>query len=183
MPQECLQVPLAIFVWDDGYGISVPRKFQTTKGSISEVLEGFQKKEGTNGIDIYKVKAWDYAGMCEVFEAGIRSARQTHTPCVFHVEEVTQPQGHSTSGSHERYKSPERLEWEREWDGIKKMKEWIIENALASEEELGDIETEAKDFVRDCAKSGLGKISGPDPQAGDPFRNPDPRNGATVSGS
>ncbi len=143
-----LQVPLAIFVWDDGYGISVPRQYQTTKGSISEALAGFQKSEGTNGIDIYKVKAWDYAGMCEVFEAGIRSARLTHTPVVFHVEEVTQPQGHSTSGSHERYKTTERLEWEREWDGLKKMKEWIIENALASEDELEDIEAQSKDYVR-----------------------------------
>lgn len=143
-----LQVPLAIFVWDDGYGISVPREHQTTKGSISEALKGFQKKDGTNGIDIYKVKAWDYAGMCEAFEAGIRSARHTHTPVLFHVEDVTQPQGHSTSGSHERYKSTERLEWEREWDAIKKMKEWIIDNALASEEELNELETEAKEFVR-----------------------------------
>ena len=99
-----LQVPLAIFVWDDGYGISVPKKYQTTKGSISEALKGLQKKEGTNGIDIYKVKAWDYAGMCEVFEAGIQKIRDTHTPALFHVEDVTQPQGHSTSGSHERYK-------------------------------------------------------------------------------
>jgi pyruvate/2-oxoglutarate/acetoin dehydrogenase E1 component/TPP-dependent pyruvate/acetoin dehydrogenase alpha subunit len=143
-----LQIPLAIFVWDDGYGISVPRQFQTTKGSISEALKGFQKKDGTNGIDIYRVKAWDYAGMCEVFEAGIRSVRQTHTPAVFHVEEVTQPQGHSTSGSHERYKTPERLEWEREWDGIKKMKEWIIDNALASEEDLNEIEIESKEITR-----------------------------------
>jgi len=143
-----LQVPLAIFVWDDGYGISVPRKYQTTKGSISEALKGFQKEEGTNGIEIYRVKAWDYAGMCEAFEAGIRAIRLTHTPVVFHVEEVTQPQGHSTSGSHERYKSPERLEWEREWDGIKKMKEWIIDNELAGEEELDDVETSAKESVR-----------------------------------
>ena len=156
-----LQVPLAIFVWDDGYGISVPRKFQTTKGSISEVLAGFQKREGTNGIDIYRVKAWDYAGMCEVFEAGIRSARQTHTPCVFHVEEVTQPQGHSTSGSHERYKSPDRLEWEREWDGIKKMKEWLVENALATEDELSDIEAAAKDFVRDSRNLAWEKYQDP----------------------
>jgi TPP-dependent pyruvate/acetoin dehydrogenase alpha subunit len=145
-----LQVPLAIFIWDDGYGISVPKKYQTTKGSVSEALKGFQKKEGTNGIDIYRVKAWDYAGMCEVFEAGIRKIRDTHIPALFHVEEVTQPQGHSTSGSHERYKSPERLEWEREWDAIKKMKEWIIDNALASEDELGDIETSAKEHVREC---------------------------------
>ena len=143
-----LQVPLAIFVWDDGYGISVPKKLQTTKGSISEALKGFQKKEGTNGIDIYRVKAWDYAGMCEVFEAGIKKTRETHTPALFHVEEVTQPQGHSTSGSHERYKSPERLEWEREWDAIKKMKQWLIENELAAEEELDEIETAVKDAVR-----------------------------------
>jgi pyruvate/2-oxoglutarate/acetoin dehydrogenase E1 component/TPP-dependent pyruvate/acetoin dehydrogenase alpha subunit len=156
-----LQVPLAIFVWDDGYGISVPRKYQTTKGSISEVLKGFQKKEGTNGIDIYRVKAWDYAGMCEVFEAGIRSVRHTHTPAIFHVEEVTQPQGHSTSGSHERYKSPERLEWEREWDGIKKMKQWVLENDLASEDELNDIETAAKDFTRDSRNMAWEKYQVP----------------------
>ena len=156
-----LQVPLAIFVWDDGYGISVPRKLQTTKGSISELLEGFQKKEGTNGVDIYRVKAWDYAGMCEVFELGLNAVRLTHTPAVFHVEEVTQPQGHSTSGSHERYKSPERLEWEREWDGIRKMKEWIIENALANEDELNEIETAAKDFTRDSRNLAWEKYQGP----------------------
>ena len=156
-----LQVPLAIFVWDDGYGISVPRKLQTTKGSISEALKGFQKKEGTNGIDIFRVKAWDYAGMCEAFEAGIRSVRLTHTPVVFHVEEVTQPQGHSTSGSHERYKPSERLEWEREWDGIKKMKEWIIDNDLATEEDLNEIETAAKDFVRDSRNLAWEKYQGP----------------------
>jgi len=144
-----LQIPLAIFIWDDGYGISVPKKYQTTKGSISEALRGFQKKEGTNGIDIYRVKAWDYAGMCEVFEAGLQKVRDTHIPALFHVEEVTQPQGHSTSGSHERYKSPERLEWEREWDCIKKFKDWIIDNTLASEEELNEVETKAKEFVRE----------------------------------
>jgi len=156
-----LQVPLAIFVWDDGYGISVPRQYQTTKGSISVLLEGFQKKEDTNGIDIYRVKAWDYAGMCEIFEAGIRNIRQTHTPAIFHVEEVTQPQGHSTSGSHERYKSPERLEWEREWDGIRKMKEWIIDNSLANEEELVDIETEAKEFTRNSRNEAWEKYQAP----------------------
>lgn len=142
------QIPLAVFVWDDGYGISVPKKYQTTKGSVSEALKGFQKKEGTNGIEIYKVKAWDYAGMCEVFEAGIEKIRTTHTPALFHVEEVTQPQGHSTSGSHERYKTADRLQWEREWDCIKKMKEWILENSLANEEELATVETETKEFVR-----------------------------------
>ncbi len=144
-----LQVPLAIFVWDDGYGISVPKAQQTTKGSISTALKGFQKIEGTNGLNIYKVKAWDYAGLCEVFEEGITKTRETHVPCVFHVEDVTQPQGHSTSGSHERYKTPERLQWEREWDCIKKMKEWMFENGMASEEELTAIEIEAKQAVRE----------------------------------
>jgi pyruvate/2-oxoglutarate/acetoin dehydrogenase E1 component/TPP-dependent pyruvate/acetoin dehydrogenase alpha subunit len=143
-----LQVPLAIFVWDDGYGISVPKKYQTTKGSISEVLSGFQKQDDTNGINIYRVKGWDYAGMCEVFEEGIRIARDTHTAVLFHVEELTQPQGHSTSGSHERYKPAERLEWEREWDAIKKMREWVLANMLADEDEIDHIEREAKGFVR-----------------------------------
>ncbi len=143
-----LQVPLAVFVWDDGYGISVPKKYQTTKGSISEALKGMQKEEGTNGYHIYKVKGWDYAGMCEAFEEGIRLARETHTPCIFHVEEVTQPQGHSTSGSHERYKTTQRLEWEREWDGLKKMREWVIANALATEDELSAIEEDVRQQVR-----------------------------------
>jgi len=156
-----LQIPLAIFVWDDGFGISVPTKYQTTKGSISEALKGFQIKEGTNGLDIYKVKGWDYAGMCETFESAIQKIRNTHIPALFHVEEVTQPQGHSTSGSHERYKTPERLEWERKWDGIKKMREWIIENALASEEELEDIETGSKEYVRNCRSSAWEKYETP----------------------
>lgn len=145
-----LQVPLAVFVWDDGYGISVPRKYQTTKGSISEALAGFQKEEDSNGIQIIKVKGWDYAGMCEAFDEGIRYARDTHTPVLFHVEEITQPQGHSTSGSHERYKSQERLVWEREWDGLKKMREWILENDLASEEEVEEVEHSTKKEVKEC---------------------------------
>lgn len=144
-----LQVPLAVFVWDDGYGISVPKKYQTTKSSVSEALSGMEKKDGSTGILIYKVKGWDYAGMCEAFEEGISMARSNHTPVLFHVEELTQPQGHSTSGSHERYKSPERLEWEKEWDGIRKMKEWIIENALAKESELDAIADEAREYTRD----------------------------------
>ncbi|MBK5272223.1 MAG: transketolase [Bacteroidia bacterium] len=148
-----MQVPLAFFVWDDGYGISVPKDYQTTKGSISEAIKGFQKEENTNGIEIYKVKAWDYAGMCEVFEEGIRKIRETHTPALFHVEEVTQPQGHSTSGSHERYKSAERLEWEKEWDCIKKLKRWLIDNELADEYELDEIRIAAKKFVIQCKKN------------------------------
>lgn len=156
-----LQIPLAVFVWDDGYGISVPKKFQTTKASVSDALSGMQKKDGSNGINIYKVKGWDYAGMCEAFEEGIRLARETHTPVLFHVEEMTQPQGHSTSGSHERYKSTERLEWEREWDGIKKMKEWVIANALAEEEELNAIAEEAKGQVRQSKMTAWEKFLAP----------------------
>ena len=143
-----LEVPLAIFIWDDGYGISVPSENQIVKGSISDALKGFQKKNDTTGIDIYKVKCWDYSGLCEIFEQGIQKVRDTHIPAVFHVEEVTQPQGHSTSGSHERYKTQERLEWEREWDCIKKMKEWIIANALAEEEELNEVEINAKSTIK-----------------------------------
>lgn len=156
-----LQVPLAIFVWDDGYGISVPKKMQTTKGSISDALSGMRKEDDTNGINIFKVKGWDYAGMCEVFEEGIRLARETHTPVLFHVEEITQPQGHSTSGSHERYKTQERLEWEREWDGLKKMKTWIIENALSDEEEVGEIERQAKREVKQSKEMAWQKYQQP----------------------
>lgn len=143
-----LQVPLAVFVWDDGYGISVPKKYQTTKGSISEALSGMQKNDGTNGIKIYKLKGWDYAGMCEVLEEAIAEIRRTHTPALFHIEEVTQPQGHSTSGSHERYKTPERLAWEKSHDGITRMREWILSNALADESELEAIEQEAIAHVK-----------------------------------
>jgi len=156
-----LQVPLAVFVWDDGYGISVPKKYQTTKASISDALKGFQKKDGTNGIDIYKLKGWDYAGMCEILEPAIQKIRDTHTPAVFHVEEITQPQGHSTSGSHERYKTPERLEWEKEWDGLKQMREWILANALAETEELNSIEENARQFARESKQKAWDKYIDP----------------------
>ncbi len=155
------QVPLAVFIWDDGYGISVPKNFQTTKGSISEVLSGFQMEDGTNGLNIYKLKAWDYAGMCEVLERAIAHIRVSHTPAIFHIEEVTQPQGHSTSGSHERYKTPERLEWEREWDCIKKMREWIIGNQLADTAELDRIDNEAKTYVRQAKVEAWKKYQEP----------------------
>jgi pyruvate/2-oxoglutarate/acetoin dehydrogenase E1 component/TPP-dependent pyruvate/acetoin dehydrogenase alpha subunit len=144
-----LQVPLAVIVYDDGYGISVPTELQTTKGSISEVLAGFEKKPGTNGIKIFTVNGWDYAALCETFEEGIAFTRATHTPVVFHVKEVTQPQGHSTSGSHERYKSAERLEWERNWDCNKQMRAWLILNELATAESLDQLESEVKQDVRD----------------------------------
>jgi pyruvate/2-oxoglutarate/acetoin dehydrogenase E1 component/TPP-dependent pyruvate/acetoin dehydrogenase alpha subunit len=156
-----LQIPLAVFVWDDGYGISVPKNFQTTKGSISDALKGLEKEDDTNGIHIYRVKAWDYAGMCEVFEEALQRVRETHVPVLFHVEEVTQPQGHSTSGSHERYKSAERLEWEKEWDCIKKMKEWLIETGLANMEELSEIEAAAKVHVRESKNKAWEKYLAP----------------------
>ncbi len=143
-----IQAPLAIVVFDDGYGISVPTNLQTTKGSISEALKGFEKKEGTNGIKIFTVKGWDYAALCETFEQGIAYTRATHIPVLFHVQELTQPQGHSTSGSHERYKSPERLDWERSMDCNKKMREWLIVNELTTEEALQEMESEVKKEVR-----------------------------------
>lgn len=156
-----LQVPLAVFVWDDGYGISVPKKYQTTKASISAALSGMQKTPDTNGLDIYKLKGWDYAGMCEVLEPALQRIRETHVPALFHIEEITQPQGHSTSGSHERYKSPERLEWEKEWDCIRQMKAWMIENTLATEEELSDIQEEAREYVKEGKQKAWEKYISP----------------------
>lgn len=143
-----LQVPLAIFVWDDGYGISVPRKYQTTKNSISEALAGMQWNESKGGINIYTVKGWDYAGMVQTFQQGINRIRETHIPAIFHVQEVTQPQGHSTSGSHERYKSKERLEWEKEYDCIVKMEEFLLNNEIATQEDLDKINEDAKAEAR-----------------------------------
>jgi pyruvate/2-oxoglutarate/acetoin dehydrogenase E1 component len=154
-----LQVPLAVFVWDDGYGISVPKKYQTTKGSISEALSGFQKTSDSNGVDIYKLKGWDYAGMCEVLDSAIEKIRRTHTPALFHIEELTQPQGHSTSGSHERYKDIDRIEWEKEWDGIKKMREWLIANALSTDEELSTIEKTAIEYVKESKQKAWEKYN------------------------
>jgi pyruvate/2-oxoglutarate/acetoin dehydrogenase E1 component/TPP-dependent pyruvate/acetoin dehydrogenase alpha subunit len=156
-----LQVPLAVIVYDDGYGISVPTELQTTKGSISEALAGFEKKPGTNGVKIFTVNGWDYAALCETFEVGIAYTRTTHTPVVFHVKEVTQPQGHSTSGSHERYKSAERLEWERNWDCNKQMRDWLILNELATSESLDFLESEVKQDVRDQKQAAWEKYIKP----------------------
>jgi 2-oxoisovalerate dehydrogenase E1 component len=149
-----LQVPMVISIWDDGHGISVPKKYQTTKENISEVLKGFQREKGkTNGYEIFKVKAWDYAALCKTYEDAVAIAREEHCPIIIHVEECTQPQGHSTSGSHERYKSKERLAWEDEFDCIRKMGEWIVEKEIATEEELKAIQEEAKKHVRDQKKA------------------------------
>jgi 2-oxoisovalerate dehydrogenase E1 component len=145
-----LQVPMLISVWDDGHGISVPKKYQTTKESISEILKGFQREKEGNGYEIFRTKGWDYAHLCETYEQAIKICRTEHVPVLIHVEEVTQPQGHSTSGSHERYKSTERLQWENDFDCIKQMRQWLLTNALAVEEELLEIEEKAKDRVKEA---------------------------------
>jgi len=139
-----MQVPLAVAVYDDGYGISVPVELQTTKSSISAALKGFEKSNDSNGIKIYRCKGWNYMGLINTFKDGIDHCRKTQTPVVFHIEELTQPQGHSTSGSHERYKSKERLEWENEFDGLVKMREWLIDSETADEEMVTEIEKSAK---------------------------------------
>jgi pyruvate/2-oxoglutarate/acetoin dehydrogenase E1 component/TPP-dependent pyruvate/acetoin dehydrogenase alpha subunit len=142
------QIPLVISIWDDGYGISVPNEIQTTKADISEVLRGFQRDEKGEGFEIFKVKGWDYPGLCETYEKASKIAREQHIPCLVHVTEMSQPQGHSSSGSHERYKSTERLAWEEEYDCNVKMRAWLLEAGLATAAELDAIEKEAKDFVR-----------------------------------
>jgi pyruvate/2-oxoglutarate/acetoin dehydrogenase E1 component/TPP-dependent pyruvate/acetoin dehydrogenase alpha subunit len=147
-----LQIPMAISVWDDGYGISVHAKYQTTKENISEILKGFQRDEKGDGFEIYRVNGWDYAALCDTYEKAIKICREQHVPVMIHVQELTQPQGHSTSGSHERYKSKERLEWEMEFDCIKQMRDWMISSAIATAEELDEIEQEAKRYVRACQK-------------------------------
>jgi pyruvate/2-oxoglutarate/acetoin dehydrogenase E1 component/TPP-dependent pyruvate/acetoin dehydrogenase alpha subunit len=149
-----LQVPLVMSIWDDGYGISVPREFQTTKGSISEALAGMQRTKEKPGYEIFITKGWDYAHLCETYEKAVKLAREKHVPILVHVKEVNQPQGHSTSGSHERYKDEERLQWETDFDCINKFREWILNfnadgNTIATAEELDAIQKEAKTSVRD----------------------------------
>ncbi|MBS1781959.1 MAG: transketolase [Bacteroidetes bacterium] len=156
-----LQVPLAVFVWDDGYGISVPRKYQTTKNSISDALSGMQYDSKKGGINIYTVKGWDYPALVQTIQHGISRVRETHIPAIFHVQEVTQPQGHSTSGSHERYKSKERLEWEKEFDCLAKMKEFLLENEIAPAEEIDVLEQEAKQEARDGKQRAWDKFINP----------------------
>ena len=154
-----LQVPMAISIWDDAYAISVPANLQTTKEDISEILKGFQREDGTNGYEIFKVRGWDYVALCETYERAIDICRREHVPVLIHVTEMTQPQGHSTSGSHERYKSKDRLAWENEHDCLVQMRKWMVESAIASEEEMDELEATAKKYVRECQKeawNGLG---------------------------
>jgi pyruvate/2-oxoglutarate/acetoin dehydrogenase E1 component/TPP-dependent pyruvate/acetoin dehydrogenase alpha subunit len=154
-----LQVPMAISVWDDAYAISVPASLQTTKEDISEILKGFQREEGTNGFEIFKVRGWDYVALCETYERAIAVCRAEHVPVLIHVTEMTQPQGHSTSGSHERYKTKERLNWENENDCLLKMREWMITTAIATAEELDELEAEAKKFVRECQRQAWNELA------------------------
>jgi 2-oxoisovalerate dehydrogenase E1 component len=143
-----LQIPMLTAVWDDDYGISVSQEYQTTKGSISKVLAGFQRNENEKGYEIFTVRGWDYAALCKTFEDAEKICRDDHVPVVIHVTEMTQPQGHSTSGSHERYKSKERLKWEVEFDCNRKMREWILDNELCTVGELDEIEKDAKAFAK-----------------------------------
>ncbi|MEP5831354.1 MAG: thiamine pyrophosphate-dependent enzyme [Maribacter dokdonensis] len=147
-----LQVPMVISIWDDEYGISVPAKFHTTKEDISEILSGFQRTEDNSGYEILKVNGWDYTALMHAYENAADIARQEHVPVLIHVKELTQPQGHSTSGSHERYKDNERLEWERDHDCNKRFKEWILESGIATTEELATIEKRIKRTVREAKK-------------------------------
>ena len=156
-----LQVPLAVSVWDDGYGISVPKKYQTLKESISEALKGFQTDEKGKGIEIYKVKGYDYPALRKMYEEGINKSRIQHTPVLFHVEDLTQPQGHSTSGSHERYKTKERLDWEKEHDCIRQMRHWMISEGIATTEELDKLEAEAKVYARRSKNNAWKKYMDP----------------------
>lgn len=144
-----LQIPVIMSIWDDGYGISVPSEYHTTRNDLSKVLSGFQRSScEENGFELFTVKAWDYVGLLDAYSKAEKFARDEHVPCIIHVKDVTQPQGHTTSGSHERYKSKERLKWEEDFCCIKKMREWIIENNFSNDVELDEIEKKALDKVK-----------------------------------
>ncbi|MEO9476372.1 MAG: thiamine pyrophosphate-dependent enzyme [Cyclobacteriaceae bacterium] len=148
-----LQIPMLMSVWDDGYGISVPNKYHTTKESISAALAGFQRDSTSTGIEIFNVKGWDYPSLLETYQKASALCRKEHVPCLVHVEEMTQPQGHSTSGSHERYKSKERLDWETKYDCITKTREWILADEIISEEDLEKLEKDAKQKAKKARES------------------------------
>jgi pyruvate/2-oxoglutarate/acetoin dehydrogenase E1 component len=155
-----MQVPLAVAVYDDGFGISVPVELQTTKSSISEALKGFQKEKDTNGIEIYTCKGWDYPTLVKTFADGIAKCRETQVPAVFHITELTQPLGHSTSGSHERYKTQERLEWEKEFDAIEQFKKWLLINGKADLETLLKIEKKAEKLAKEARENAWQNYTG-----------------------
>ncbi|MES2458123.1 MAG: thiamine pyrophosphate-dependent enzyme [Bacteroidota bacterium] len=155
-----LQIPMAMSIWDDGYGISVPAKYQTTKEDISEILKGFQRDDQAAGYEIYKVRGWDYPALCETYQRAIDVCRTEHVPVLIHITEVTQPQGHSTSGSHERYKEQSRLDWEKEYDCIVQMRKWMLESAIITEDEISILEEEAKKLVRETQKEAWEEFLG-----------------------
>jgi len=155
-----LQIPMLTSIWDDGYGISVPNEYQITKGDLSAILEGFRRQEGQPGLQIFTVNGWDYPALCDTYHKAAIICREQHVPVIIHVTEITQPQGHSTSGSHERYKSKERLQWEQEYDCLKKMREWIEQEQLATAAELDQIEQRAKDRVKEARDSAWKAYSG-----------------------
>lgn len=144
-----LQIPVVMSIWDDGYGISVPSEYHTTRNDLSKVLSGFQRSsKDENGFELITVKAWDYEGLLKAYSKAVKVAREDHVPSIIHVKEVTQPQGHTTSGSHERYKSKERLKWEEDFCCIKKMREWILKNKIADKVTLDNIEKKAEEKVK-----------------------------------
>jgi 2-oxoisovalerate dehydrogenase E1 component len=147
-----LKIPMIISVWDDEYGISVPAEYQTTKKNISKVLSGFEAEPGEDGYLFYVVKGWDYHALCDAYLTGVPKVRETHTPALYHITEMTQPQGHSTSGSQERYKSKERLAWEAEYDCNRKMREWMIANHVITESALDQLEKEDKEVVGEAKR-------------------------------
>jgi pyruvate/2-oxoglutarate/acetoin dehydrogenase E1 component/TPP-dependent pyruvate/acetoin dehydrogenase alpha subunit len=153
-----LQVPMAISIWDDAYAISVPASLQTTKEDISEALKGFQRQDGSNGYEIFKVRGWDYAALCETYAVAIELCRTQHVPVLIHVVEITQPQGHSTSGSHERYKSADRLTWEAEHDCLLQMRSWMINSAIITEQEIAELEENAKKHVRNAQREAWNEL-------------------------
>jgi 2-oxoisovalerate dehydrogenase E1 component len=156
-----MQVPMVMSVWDDGYGISVPKKYQTAKQSISEILKGFEYDEALGGIRIFQVRGWDYPALLSTYKEAVAIARHAHIPVLVHVTELTQPQGHSTSGSHERYKDRERLEWEKEHDGLVKMRQYLLDQHIASAEELQKIEQEATARAKQARKNAWENYSRP----------------------
>jgi len=148
-----LKAPMLLSIWDDGYGISVPTEFHITKGHLSSILRGFQRAPGEEeGFDLYGVKGWDYPALCETYLHAAEVVRREHVPAIVHVAELTQPQGHSTSGSHERYKSRERLEWERQHDCLTRMRQWMVEEKIASDEELSRLEEEDRQLVQELQR-------------------------------
>ncbi len=156
-----MQVPMAVSIWDDGYGISVPIDYQTIKKSISEALKGFQRDKKNPGFEIFREKGWNYPGLIETYKKGVELSRKEHVPVLFHISEITQPQGHSTSGSHERYKDEKRMKWEKDYDCLTQMRKWILDNEITGEQELDEIEKQALQRVKEAKKEAWNRFQKP----------------------